>query len=251
MHKRFPITYEKDDIEFIFNMCIMSPYIKTNPEYKKKASDTRIVLSDTTLVNAFASGSNGSFKIQMNSGLCNIFSFIGLALAKYRIDNNISELIKACRWAGENTNTANYHFTKQLITDGITEFNYPNSDSFMHDAGSYFTGLCLSVCAHELGHICSGHTMRQTDNNQTSRNDERTADLFAQSIIATSPFGGYLILASMFVEIVFAWMSPNETDSPATTHPYSRERVYNILTSHEEYLQSIGINKSNIDDFLP
>lgn len=251
MNNTFPINYGKDELEFIFNMCAMSPYIKNNSDYKKKVSETRIVLSDTTLVNAFASGSNGSFKIQMNSGLCNIYVFIGLALAKYRVDNNISDLIQACRWTGEHTNKNQYHFSKEMIAEGIAEFNYSESDPFMHDAGSYFTGLALSVCGHELGHICCGHTLNQSVSDQTSRNDERTADLFAQSIIATTPFGSYLILSSMFVEIVFAWMSPNEADSPATTHPYSRERAYNILTSHEEYLQSIGINKSNIDDFLP
>lgn len=245
------LTYSKDDIEFIFNMCAMSPYVKQNPDYKKKASETRIVLSDTTLVNAFASGHNGSFKIQINSGLCNIFAFIGLALAKYRVDNNIDDLIRACRWAGEQTSTTKFQFTKEMIVAGINEFNYVESDPFIHDANSYFTGLVLSVCGHELGHICCGHTLNGSVSNQTSRNDERTADLFAQSIIATTPFGSYLILSSMFVEIVFAWMSPDEADSPATTHPYSRERAYNILTSHEEYLASIGINKSNIDDFLP
>lgn len=251
MSKKFPLTYSKDDINFIFSMCTMSPYVNNNSEYKKKASETRIVLSDASLVNAFASGSNSSYKIQLNAGLCDICAFIGLALAKYRVDRNIYDLSTACKWAGDASIANEFKFTKQLVLDGIEKFKYTESDTLFHDAGSYFTGLVLSVCGHELGHICCGHTLNQSVSNQTSRNDERTADLFAQSIISATPFGSYLILSSLFVEIVFAWMSPNEEESPATTHPYSRERVYNILTSHEEYLNSLGINKSNIDNFLP
>ena len=88
MAKQFPLDYNKDDINFIFNMCTMSAYVNNNSEYKKKASETRIVLSDASLVNAFASGANSSFKIQINAGLCDICAFIGLALAKYRVDRN-------------------------------------------------------------------------------------------------------------------------------------------------------------------
>ena len=35
MNNKFPINYGKDELEFIFNMCAMSPYIKNNSDYKK------------------------------------------------------------------------------------------------------------------------------------------------------------------------------------------------------------------------
>lgn len=248
---KLPFITEESDIDFIYKMCTMSSYISKNSDYKKKAEETKISLSDQTQINAYASGKSPNYRIRVLAGLCNICSFIGTAVAQFKRDNDINRLSYACKWAGCKSNENSFNFTTDMIDEGISELKYEMTDPLFQESVSYFTGMLLSVVGHELGHICCSHTLRDSDNFKVSRNDERTADLFAQSIVATTPFAGYLVLASLFMEIVFTWLDPKQEESPATTHPYSRERVHNILTSHDEYLASIGITKDNIDVFLP
>ena len=248
---KLPFITEESDIDFIYKMCTMSSYISKNSDYKKKASETKISLSDQTQINAYASGSSPNYRIRVLAGLCNICSFIGTAVAQFKRDNDVKRLSYACKWAGRKSAENSFKFTTNMIDEGLIELKYEMTDPLFQESVSYFTGMLLSVVGHELGHICCSHTLRDSDNFKVSRNDERTADLFAQSIVVTTPFAGYLVLASLFMEIVFTWLDPNQEESPATTHPYSRERVHNILTSHDEYLASVGITKDNIDDFLP
>jgi len=108
----------------------------------------------------------------------------------------------------------------------------------------------LAVVAHELGHICLSHTLSLEDSNTCSRNDERQADLFAFSVIATTPFAKYNAMATLFVDILFEWMGGGSEDT-ATTHPHSKERVMNCLASNHMVFRAYGITKDNINDFLP
>jgi len=117
------------------------------------------------------------------------------------------------------------------------------------DGKSYAAGSILATIAHEQGHICLSHTLRGPIDDDVSRNDERQAELFSCSVSATTPFAGHIVLSSLFVNVLFAWMMGN--DEIATTHPHSRERVFNTVNSNERILKNLGITKNNIEDFLP
>ena len=248
---QFPRNASSDDIEFIFKLCTMSPYVKKNPDYAKKANATRIKIDPREEVNAYAQSlSQTSHQITMLGGILNVYSMLGISLAHFKKDNDIQMLINACNWICERCEKNSYKFSQNDVNDGLEEMAYIASDSLDHESRGFFTGLTLSVTAHELGHICMSHTLREEDSNEISRNDERQADLFAQSVVSTTPFAGYLVLSSLFTYILFAWMDKNSTGD-ATTHPYSKERVMNTLNSHEKYLADLGITKDNISEFLP
>lgn len=242
----FPIS--KQDLEFIFEICARSPYVSGNSDYKKKTRGTEIVFNNRDVVNAYAESLGGNrSRITMLNGLCNITIPMAFALAKFQQDEDIDALANACNVIGDHGST----FHDNDIEPMLNKLGYDVNNSYLfEEAKSYFTGMLLSVVAHELGHICLSHCIRTGGNYETSRNDERSADLFAQSVISTTPFSRYLIMSSLFMEVLFTWMSKHD-DGPATTHPHSRERVYNTVNSHEQYLEHIGISRDTIDEFLP
>lgn len=237
----------QNDLNFIFELCVRSPYIEGNRDYKKKARATEITLKNDDDINAYAQSLGGSkSSIKVLTGLCNIAIPLAFALAAFKLDNDINDLTHACNIIADNSN-----FPIEKVNSTLIKLGYDVKNTYINEeARSYFTGMMLAVVAHELGHICLSHCIRDDGSFETSRNDERSADLFAQSIISSTPFGGYLILSSLFIEILFTWMNKNNT-GPATTHPHSRERVMNTLNSHEQYLNEIGITKDTIEDFLP
>lgn len=243
----FPISQQ--DLEFIFEITVRSPYVSKNPDYKKKARGTEIVFKNDDLVNAYAQSLGGTkSRITMLNGLCNITIPLAFALATFKKNDDIDELRHACSVI---TDSESAYFKDNDVDVMLKRLGYDVNNSYLfEEAKSFFTGMLLAVVAHELGHICLSHCVRQDGTFETSRNDERSADLFAQSVISTTPFSGYLILSSLFMEVLFTWMSKYSTGA-ATTHPHSRERVYNTVNSHEQYLEDLGITTETIEDFLP
>jgi len=248
-----------NDIEFIFEMCRRCSYVSQNPEYKLKSENTCIMLDNDTVVNAYAQtfkGIEGNGKkkgthgITIMTGLINASMLMSVAIAQFRIDSNIDKLTTTCNWIGVEAVKNNGCFTSKMLWEGIEIFNYVTNGIVGIEANSYLTGALLSVIGHELGHICLAHTIRGDRSNGISRNDERQADLFAHSVVTTTPFSSYTVLGTLFTEVIFTWMSKGHT-GPATTHPHSRERVYNTMASHDEILTELGITMDNIDSFLP
>lgn len=249
----YPLVTTEEDIKFIFDMCKNSTYVATNDDYKRKAKSTGLELQQNDSVNAYAQSLNEQeHQIAIFTGLCNAYKVMGLALAEFMNPQtrSLDQLISVCNYMGEAIEKNGYEMSYPMISEAFEEFNYNPTGLNSLEGKSYFTGMLLSVVAHELGHICLGHTVRNDGTLETSRNDERCADLFAQSIISTTPFGSHCIMGSLFTEILFAWMGKNNS-GPATTHPLSVERVYNILHSHDYILAELGITEDNIKQFLP
>lgn len=245
-----PSTTESD-IKFLFEMVRKSPYVSMNPDYREKAQNTNIDFDySNEMINAYAqSSSRTSHRICIYDGICNSSTMMSIALAQFKQDCDIERLKEACRWIGERAINNNGYFTTTDISDGLDNFRYSTDGIVGTEAKSYTAGAIMAVIAHELGHICLSHTLREECSDDVSRNDERQADLFGCNVSCTTPFASHIVMATLFCEILFTWMS--DIDAIATTHPHSRERVYNTVNAHDIILKSLGITPSNIDVFLP
>lgn len=252
MHK-LSYSQHSQNVEYIFNICKFSPHIQKNPDYKRKAQNTKIEVSDVTDVNAYAQTVNNGHQIVMYDGIMNMMLVFGYALAEFKRNNDYAKLHQSFHTIIDEMIENNYEFSMGSTTKVAEALGYSEPSTFIEgEATAYYTGLALTVIAHEMGHIALSHTMREDGTYTTSRNDERMADLFAQSIIATTPFASYMILSGLFMPIMLAWLHKGSDDNePATTHPHAKERVMNALASNDEYLAELGITKDNIGDFLP
>jgi hypothetical protein len=236
------------EIELLFSMAKGASYVANNPDYKDKADNTKIAYDPSGTVNAYASSHQhrNEHYIQMFGGLCHAGLLCSLAL----VDRNPAELIKVCNFIGERA-VIEGEFHLSDVSDGITALNLDTSERNLREAKGFAAGFTLGVVAHELGHICLSHTRRGEVDDSISRDDERHADLFACSVAGTTIFSQYIVVGLLFGEIVLTWVTKDYSNGPATTHPHSRERVMNMLTSHEETLADYGITRDNIEQFLP
>ena len=109
-------------------------------------------------------------------------------------------------------------------------------------ARSVAAGLMLGIIAHEAGHQALCHTLNtaETVNLEISRNQEREADSFASSVIASSPFGEYILAGTLFWHYAMAMQQGDE--AVAKTHPLSKERFENFVRANEELASSMGIS---------
>ena len=107
-------------------------------------------------------------------------------------------------------------------------------------AKSVAAGMILGILAHEAGHHALGHTLNTSEkvNLDISRNQEREADSFASSVIASSPFGEYILAGTLFWHFALA---SQQGDAVATTHPLSKERFENFVRANPELAQSMGV----------
>ena len=251
----FPVETTQREIQYIFDMVRNSSYVATNMEYKSKGDKTEITCDhDNNVINAYASSQNyPNHDIHIFAGLSYSSKLMGLALANFvenRNDESLETLRQACDYIGEIIMNNEGEFTAMNVYAGMELLDFAITPVITAEANSYWFGSILSVVGHELGHICLSHTVRGDWSNSVSRNDERQADLFAHSVVSTTPFSKYNVLSTLFTEVVFAWLHKNH-NGPATTHPHSIERVMNTINSHEELLSGYGITKENIDTFLP
>jgi len=115
------------------------------------------------------------------------------------------------------------------------------TESVVTKAKSVSAGLMLGILAHEAGHQALGHVLdqSQTVNLEISRNQEREADSFASSVIASSPFGEYILVGTLFWHYALAQQENDQT--VATTHPLSKERFENFVRANAELAASMGI----------
>ena len=111
-------------------------------------------------------------------------------------------------------------------------------------AKSVSAGMILGILAHEAGHHALGHTLNTSEkvNLDISRNQEREADSFASSVIASSPFGEYILAGTLFWHFALA---SQQGDAVATTHPLSKERFENFVRANAELAASMGISLDN------
>lgn len=115
-------------------------------------------------------------------------------------------------------------------------------DQALAKAKSASAGMFLGILAHEAGHLALGHLHGRgaAENNDISRNQEREADSFASSIIASSPFGEYILAGTLFWHYALAQL---EEGGRATTHPLSKERFANFVRANPDLAAEFGLGE--------
>lgn len=250
-----PMTSKDADV--LFEMVRQCYYVAGNPDYSRKANATTFTFEDEDgTVNAYASqdgfGGPEAYKVVLFNGLCEAFRFGSMGIAEFMKTQDLEKFIRLVKYLGSEIVKSGGTFDKQMVNKGISDCGVKLTGNMSREAKSYLAGATLFVLAHEVGHIILSHVVRDYDSDHLSRNDERSADLVACSVAEASAFTGYAVMGGLLMGFIFSWIHgrPNDSD-PENTHPAGVERVYNLLNSHKEYLQSHGITKDNVDRFLP
>jgi hypothetical protein len=242
-------------VEYIYEMTARSPHIATNPMYKAIVDKMQFHYEANDLtINAYAwMDADGIPHTAMLKGFTAYSLLVSYAMGMYSISNDLSVFNRAMHTITNEVENANYDITLEVFQNIQTQLNLVDVDvdaKLLGKIESFYTGLIMHVIAHELGHNCLGHCARDVDLDiDITRNNERQADLFASNVIQTTMFKDFTVISALFVEIMFMWLSPDYEGN--STHPGSRERVYNVLKSFEYTLKDYGITEKNIDLLLP
>ena len=120
-------------------------------------------------------------------------------------------------------------------------------DAVRAKAKSIAAGGIVGTLAHEVGHQVLGHNFQEGKdclNNEVRRNFESQADLFAASVMSSSPFGEYVFAGRVFA----LWVSMRQTDPllekiPAREldHPINKERFIALVMANKEKATALGI----------
>jgi len=125
-------------------------------------------------------------------------------------------------------------------------------DEYMlRDGQSFGFGAVVGTIAHELGHHALGHVSGPRENMEISRNQEREADLFASSVVSSSPFGEYLVPGYMLSWLPKVWLDHLGDRDMIDTHPISIERILNFIRSNLGQAERYGFGEKDIEDYLP
>ena len=138
----------------------------------------------------------------------------------------------------------------QTIFNGFGLGQHIAHGEALRKARSFAAAMNLAVIAHELGHICLGHTLGIRQNYEVSRNQEREADSLSASVASASPFSDYIVAGGIFWWVILCWVTKAAGKSIETTHPHSKDRLLDYIRANREQALSLGIDEEKIKEFL-
>lgn len=158
------------------------------------------------------------------------------------------------------------------VFDNIVLKYISKHDMEEHDAEKFIEDIlkdsflaCYYVIAHEMGHVCLGHSRTQeyklspelsdTEKEQITRNRERQADHFAASLITAfignddvsklDIFKGYIKAG-----LGFAMKELVEQRDKPSTHPLHEERLSNAIRDNSEMAKKLYLDEEWLKDTL-
>ncbi len=125
-------------------------------------------------------------------------------------------------------------------------------ESIRARAKSIGAGCVVGTLAHEAGHQVLGHNYQSGKdklNQEVRRNFESQADLFAASVMSSSPFGEYVFAGRVFA----LWVRMRQTDpilkrlpEHMLDHPLDKERFVALVLANKEKAAALGIDPSTL-----
>ena len=231
------VTPTKAEMDQLFAYVQNSPHVQSNRLYAEIMKNVRFVYSnDVDIVNAYA---NDTGVLCVFGGDARFGRISGLAVAATSKDPEAAaRFVKAldsgkCGSMSEND-------LAQLVVDADLISALADAET-MSIARSVAAGYVLFTISHEAGHHALGHVHSPGYGSvplEVSRNQEREADAFASSIMASSPFGDYMFAGRLFE--LYARVAQGE--GREYTHPLSRERLESLIRQNPVLASSLGVS---------
>ncbi|MBI3097791.1 MAG: hypothetical protein HYY93_06030 [Planctomycetes bacterium] len=165
----------------------------------------------------------------------------------------VIEAFRAVRQVlGENGGAAPFEAASDAIAE-IVPAKLLDDDRLHEPAKTCWASICLGILAHEAGHICYGHTLREEryQPNDVTRNQERDADSFASSVIAGLPHRRDYMIGRIVGGLLMAWCDRHGKDDRSRTHPFSCERLIDACKENAQALKDLGLTVEDVKALLP
>lgn len=234
------------------NICRSSGYINKNAAYRNIVKNIHYTYMDEPIINSFAGKKDGISSVYSCEGLCTMLSIYSPIFGYYINSKNASLVRQSASWICDNMIASGKYgdsvfsvIKYERIRDFYTKFPMYSSENMDSLYKELTVKSIAGIIGHETGHICLGHVdnSERSDNN-ISRNDERSADLFACSILQGTGIGSSFVDGMLLMTLAIYFMEGDDTGYE--THPSSTERVMNIIRSFKNELEFSNIHESDI-----
>lgn len=250
-----PFTFSSEEVRSLFLAVRDSPHVRENAQYAAVMQNVRMAyLSQDDTVNAYACVRPLGSEQRLVPQVCLLggevrFSML-TALAMVAQRNGFSGALAKLMKILDDKSYVKLSEQKAKSVCALSGLDEAlNSPAIAEEARRIAAGTVMGTLAHEAGHVVLGHVHRNGERlNEVTRNQERQADLFCDSVISTSQYGQYI-----FEGTVLYWLMKTRHDQArqvrtgqATdanrTHPVARERLENVLRDNPEKAKALGID---------
>ena len=232
------------EVENYRKIVFESNHVKSNPQYANITGQTLFnYYPDDLRFNAYATQANLGPRIVLLGGLVGVFSQMAFMMVSQTFTggDQVSQIKGKRKILQKQANEP-----AQIPQDML--------DSFIMTGRELLGSMVIYVIAHELGHVVYGHIFGPGYDRQpidVSRNQERDADSFASSVIASSRYAPFLVHGQILALYSFAMieMDTGESSEPGT-HPIAKERLKNAIRANSEAAEAMGLSEEMIDEMF-
>ena len=241
------LLIDKMEFDQIVAYVRSAPIVVGNVRYKQIMENVFVLPVTNHEVNAYAhiSENNGRLvrRIMFTAGSSLFCRLSSLAVAASDMGDKkaVSRFVASLKYA-DYSNFTMGRAARILRDAGL--LTALSTEAVRTKARSVAAGMVIGVLGHEVGHQVLGHmdgNGRLPNNVEISRNQEREADSFANSVIASSPFGEYVFSGTLLWHYALACKEEQEGITKAGNHPLERERVGNLIRANPEKAAEMGI----------
>lgn len=254
------ITPSYADVRQMLSMVLSSEHVAANELYEILTKDIRLyLLPQDDTVNAFAAPVDDYRKepwptMYVLGGYGRFSRVIGAVLAMENRDpspenNRIDKLIEQLAAViDEKDGKLSIVDADSILAACGGSYDLYSDDGFIADAKSASRGVLLSVIAHEVGHFALGHVHGKSPTLERSRNQEREADSFAHSVASGGADAENMFWGNFFGDLIFALAEDSGNHDLSRTHPYSKERLANLVRDNRSIASKYGIDEEVLRD---
>lgn len=252
------------DCETAFAQCRACNFVQDNKKYRDVVDGTYLTIRDDDDINAYCGGITDAFRnylkrywgqvdwdeythiLTVTTGMLRWVTMVAHVCEYIDRKGKIGEARKMLAWSADRL--TEFKAGSDFVQRFLNEFSIHCDGRREEVVRMYGVAILVALMGHELGHACLGHVMVDADaedQNSISRNNERSADLFASSV-AQSIGNGYTgAVGAVVLDASFVWMTGKYASRPSTnknnrftTHPVSIDRVkmfidsFNVLLEH-------------------
>lgn len=248
------------DCEAAFAQCKSCCYVRENKHYRSIVEGTYLTVHETDDINATCGRLTDTVRnslmrtcpqVDWNEYTHVVTIYVGM-LRWVNVVAHVCEYIDRTRKIGEAKKMlawaagrlTQYEAGSDFVQRFLDEFSIQCDGHREEVVRMYAIAVLVGIIGHELGHACLGHVY-QADQNSLSRNNERSADLFASSIAQSIGSGYAGAIGAVVAHVSFVWLAGkhsmykndgNSRKNKFMSHPVSVDRVQAFVDSFNTML---------------
>ncbi len=248
--RRFPPGFLPDgaEMEELRQLVFGSKHVRANEAYDDMAHSTRFkYFEDDPRFNAFAGRDAVGPRVMILGGLVREFAAMAIMSTFESRDTADGLLAYARQRAATAPGTP-------LATRPLRAQPTDEELARLHFARELMCAMVMWVIGHELGHICYSHIFGpdyEGQPDEVCKNQERDADSFASSVIASSSARQHWFHGQIKALATLALHEAHGVVIEFATHPTAKERLRNAVRSHPKEATELGLTEKMVEEMVP